>query len=287
MPEPTDSPYRLPPLPEIVSSWNPFDLSDRLNLRYEHAPGSEEQVEQSEHARESAGVGVGAGAGLGITQPEPASRPHSRAVSYDTQTLNIDNPTPDPDRASSRFAHSETQLLPSASGPESPHVVKCPTKKTIVHRRLSWVPATILVLAVYSTIVSGVYLIVAFIKPRYGRLIGVDGRLAASTATLLSTLFAKTVELSYVTVCVAFLGQVLTRRAITRGSRGISISDMSMRTWIMQPGSLIVHWESLRYSGWTILGAITLTATFVAMLYTTAAEALGRSPIFQGLANDQ
>jgi hypothetical protein len=50
---------------------------------------------------------------------------------------------------------------------------------------------------------------------------------------------------------------------------------MSMRTWIMQPGSLIVHWETVRYSALTVLGLITLTATVVAMLYTTAAEALG------------
>ncbi|KAL6233262.1 hypothetical protein BDW75DRAFT_215695 [Aspergillus navahoensis] len=251
--------YRLPPLPEFVSSWNPFDLGDRTNIRYEHAPNAEEADNKPDRP-----------VGLGISQPA-----HSRSASYDTtQTA-----TTTPDAASSRFANSETNLLGGHSQSRSqsqshPHVVKCPTKRTIVHRRLSWVPATIIVLAFYSTILSGIYLVVAFMKPRYGRFIGVDGKLSASTASLLSTLFAKTIELAYVTVCVAFLGQVLTRRAITKGSRGISISDMSMRTWIMQPGSLIVHWESLRYSGWTILGAITLTATVVAMLYTTAAEAL-------------
>ncbi|KAL5044332.1 hypothetical protein BDW71DRAFT_209335 [Aspergillus fruticulosus] len=257
--------YRLPPLPEFVSSWNPFDLGDRTNIRYEHAPNAEEADNKPDRP-----------VGLGISQPA-----HSRSTSYDTTQTTATTP----DAASSRFANSETSLLGEDSHLRSqsqsqsqshphPHVVKCPTKKTIIHRRLSWVPATIIVLAFYSTIFSGIYLVVAFMKPRYGRFIGVDGKLAASTASLLSTLFAKTIELAYVTVCVAFLGQVLTRRAITKGSRGISISDMSMRTWIMQPGSLIVHWESLRYSGWTILGAITLTATVVAMLYTTAAEAL-------------
>ncbi|KAL4738377.1 hypothetical protein BDV11DRAFT_189787 [Aspergillus similis] len=252
--------YRLPPLPEFVSSWNPIDLGDRSNIRYEHAPNVDEADDQPVRP-----------VGLGISQPAA----HSRSASYDTTQTTATTP----DVSSSRFANSETNLLSerergrSRSQSQS-HLVKCPTKKTIVHRRLSWVPATILVLAFYSTIFSGIYLVVAFIKPRYGQFIGVDGKLAASTASLLSTLFAKTIELAYVTVCVAFLGQVLTRRAITKGSRGISISDMSMRTWIMQPGSLIVHWESLRYSGWTILGAITLTATVVAMLYTTAAEAL-------------
>jgi hypothetical protein len=40
---------------------------------------------------------------------------------------------------------------------------------------------------------------------------------------------------------------------------------------------MIVHWETLRYSALTFLGTIALVATFVAMLYTTAAEALGGS----------
>lgn len=136
-------------------------------------------------------------------------------------------------------------------------------------------PITILILAIYCALMSGLFMAVAFWKPRYGKRIGPNGGVAASTATLLSALFAKTVELSYVTVCVAFLGQVLSRRAITKGSRGISISDMNMRAWIMQPGSLIVHWETLRYSALTILGIFALTAALVSMLYTTAAEALG------------
>lgn len=135
-------------------------------------------------------------------------------------------------------------------------------------------PITILILAIYCALMSGLFMAVAFWKPRYGKRIGPNGGVAASTATLLSALFAKTVELSYVTVCVAFLGQVLSRRAITKGSRGISISDMNMRAWIMQPGSLIVHWETLRYSALTILGIFALTAALVSMLYTTAAEAL-------------
>lgn len=155
-----------------------------------------------------------------------------------------------------------------------PHSPNCPSHKTILQRRLSWVPITILVLAFYATIFSGIYLIVAFWKPRWD-VINDKQALAPSTANLLCAFFAKTIELAYVTICVAFLGQVLSRRALTRDSRGISIADMSMRAWIMQPGSMIVHWETLRYSGLTILGTIALVATFVAMLYTTAAEALG------------
>lgn len=120
---------------------------------------------------------------------------------------------------------------------------------------------------------SGLYLAVACIKLRYGRKIGDDG-LVPSTATLLSALFAKTIELSFVTVFVAFLGQVLSRRALAMNADGVTISDMSMRTWVMQPGTLITHWENVKHSGLSVLGMIALTTTFIAMLYTTAAEAL-------------
>jgi hypothetical protein len=99
--------------------------------------------------------------------------------------------------------------------------------------------------------------------------------MAPSTASLLSAFFAKTIELSFVTVFVAFLGQVLTRRALMKHSSGITIADMSMRSWIMQPGTLITHWENVRHSGLTFLGMISLTTAIMAMLYTTAAETLG------------
>ena len=99
--------------------------------------------------------------------------------------------------------------------------------------------------------------------------------MAPSTASLLSALFAKTIELSFVTVFVAFLGQVLSRRAIAKNSVGVTIADMSMRAWVMQPGTLITHWEAVKYAGFTTLGAIALIATLMAMLYTTAADALG------------
>lgn len=59
------------------------------------------------------------------------------------------------------------------------------------------------------------------------------------------------------------------------GSEGISISDMNMRVWIMQPGSMIVHWEALQFSALTLLGLFALISTFAGMLYTTAAQALG------------
>ncbi|EEP76297.1 predicted protein [Uncinocarpus reesii 1704] len=152
--------------------------------------------------------------------------------------------------------------------------IKCSSRNNVIQRRTSWLSISILLLAFYSTAFSGIYLVVACVKPRFGNRIGTDGGLAPSTASLLSAFFAKTIELSFVTVFVAFLGQVLSRRALAKRSPGISIADMSMRSWIMQPGTLLTHWENVRYSALTILGMTALTTAWMAMLYTTAAETL-------------
>jgi hypothetical protein len=96
---------------------------------------------------------------------------------------------------------------------------------------------TVTILAIYSTIFSGIYLVIASTKPTYGDKIhtkrgSAKGGMSLATATLLSTFFARTIELSFVTVFVAFLGQVLSRRAFRKQSRGITIAEMSMRTWV-------------------------------------------------------
>lgn len=154
----------------------------------------------------------------------------------------------------------------------------CTAKNDISQGRGNWLFITIMILAVYSTVLSGIWLMIAITKPRYGQKITSNhGKLAPNTASLLCAAFAKTIELSFVTVFVAFLGQVLSRRAIMHSSRGITIAEMSMRSWVMQPGTLITHWESVRYAGTTFLGAIALTGALMAMLYTTASDALGRS----------
>lgn len=205
----------------------------------------------------------------------PAPYPTSQTIQSPEASLpqNMDQISSQP---SIRYdVHSDEKSLgSSSSGGGYTNNVKCPTQGKVLQRRLSWLSVSILALALYSTIVSGMYLVVAFVKPRFGRGIG-DTGIAPSTASLLSALLAKTIELSFVTVFVAFLGQVLSRRAISNSSSGITIADMSMRAWIMQPGTLITHWETVKYAAFTILGVIALIATFVAMLYTTAADALG------------
>ncbi|PLN79784.1 hypothetical protein BDW42DRAFT_186498 [Aspergillus taichungensis] len=154
------------------------------------------------------------------------------------------------------------------------HGIKCPARGHLVKSRWSWLPVSIILLAVYATLASGLYLVVALVRPQYGDRIGSQRGLAPATATLLSAMIAKSIELSYVTVCVAFVGQVLSRRALLRRSRGITIPEMNLRTWIMQPGSLLVQGEMLQQAAGTVLGVLALTAAIVSMLYTTAAEAL-------------
>ena len=94
---------------------------------------------------------------------------------------------------------------------------------------------TLCILSIYSTGLSGVWFIVSIYQPEYGRGVstGRGWELMPSTATLVATLLAKTIELSFVTVFVAVLGQVLTRRAFSKLSRGVTLAEMTMRNWVI------------------------------------------------------
>ncbi|KAK8026819.1 mcm2 3 5 family protein [Apiospora marii] len=95
-----------------------------------------------------------------------------------------------------------------------------------------------------------------------------------ATASLVATAIAKLTELTFVTVFVGCLGQVLTRRAFAENSMGMTISEMTMRNWAIQPGSLVSHWDTVTYSGKTLLGILTMIATISSMAYTAASDAL-------------
>jgi len=151
----------------------------------------------------------------------------------------------------------------------------CPTHSDILTSPWSWISVPLLFLALYSTAFSGIFLGIALAKPRWGDKVGTNGHLSFANASLLSAIFSKTVEISFVTVFVALLGQVLTRRAFSKrdGTGGISIAEMNMRTWIMQPGSLLVNLKAVQYAN-SFLGGIVLISAFSATWYTTASEAL-------------
>ncbi|KAI0107192.1 hypothetical protein GGR51DRAFT_571097 [Nemania sp. FL0031] len=152
----------------------------------------------------------------------------------------------------------------------------CHSRRDVYIKRLSWLYITLIILSIYSTVLSGLWLGVAIFQPQYGRSIstGSGWQITPSTATLLATLAARTIELSFVTVFVSVLGQVLTRRAISRFSRGVTLAEMTMRNWVIQPGSLLTHWEGLPNAATTLLGALTLIATICSLFYTTASDAM-------------
>ncbi|KAI0528214.1 hypothetical protein F5B22DRAFT_641186 [Xylaria bambusicola] len=182
------------------------------------------------------------------------------------------NPTPSPTAIVSEDEGDTNHPLSQCAISQ----LKCYSRKDVYVKRWSWLYATLVVLSIYSTVFSGIWLVVSIVQPRYGRGIstGNGWQVTPSTATLLATLGAKTIELSFVTVFVAVLGQVLTRRAFSRLSRGVTLAEMTMRNWVIQPGSLLTHWDGIPYAATTFLGALTLTATFCALFYTTASDAM-------------
>jgi hypothetical protein len=138
-----------------------------------------------------------------------------------------------------------------------------------------WVFAFILILTFLSTALSGIYFVIAIMAPRWGKYISSHG-LSLSTANVLIQLFAKLIEMTFVTAFIAFLGQKFTRKAL-RATGGVTVAEMGMRDWIMQPGSILLQQaRSVKYAGWSWIGVLTLVAALASVLYTTAASALSK-----------
>ncbi|KZL68008.1 MCM2/3/5 family protein [Colletotrichum tofieldiae] len=150
----------------------------------------------------------------------------------------------------------------------------CDSQKDVHRKKHNWLSLSILALSVYSTSLSCLWFIVAIVQPRWGPQISSSGGILPSTASLVCAMFAKTIEISFVTVFVTFIGQVLTRRAFVRKSKGMTLAEMTMRNWVIQPGFLITHSETLPYAGTTLLGMLSLIATVASTFYTTASDAM-------------
>ncbi|KAJ8064730.1 hypothetical protein OCU04_007048 [Sclerotinia nivalis] len=150
----------------------------------------------------------------------------------------------------------------------------CAANNDIHSRVRSWTSVSVLCLCIYSTIFSGIWFFIAVLQPRYGERIKTNGSLTPTTASILFAGFAKSIELSFVTIFVNFLGQVLSRRSLIRNSDGVTVAELTMRNWVIQPGFMITNPKILRRAALSILGGITLTAAFVAMFYTTASDAI-------------
>lgn len=108
----------------------------------------------------------------------------------------------------------------------------------------------------------------------YGSTISTNGKISASTAVTLTALFAKMVELSFVTVLVCVIGQYLSRRAFVQKGDGVTLGALTLRNWILQPGVIFTHFRVIWAQHRTFLPWFCLAVTIGATLYTTATSAL-------------
>ncbi|KAI5289197.1 hypothetical protein KEM54_004250 [Ascosphaera aggregata] len=155
----------------------------------------------------------------------------------------------------------------------------CTTRERITRNRAASIAVICVGFAAFAG--SFLYMYAAFKKPDWSDKINTDGGLSPTTASLLCTLIAKVIEMAFVTVVVASIGQHLSHRAIGNQS-GITIADLSMRNWALQPGTVFTQFRSVRHSAPTVAGLFTISATLGAMFYTTAAEALVSPKITMG-----
>lgn len=176
--------------------------------------------------------------------------------------------------------------LPESAQPHQRHdkssnsrYYECPSMRPSIERKWTWFNKIVVGLAVFSTLFSGAFLGIAIYRPRWGYGIGPQGRLSYNAATLLCILISKAVELAFATTFVAFLGQTLSMRAIqppgsVRTLRGLSMAEINMKLWVLQPGTLMTHWSGARYVLLSMIGLSTLVATIGTTFYTTAAQSL-------------
>lgn len=101
----------------------------------------------------------------------------------------------------------------------------------IIQPRRDMVSVGLAVVSAYSTFMSGLFLVIAIVQPRYGYIISDRGHLSPASAALITAFLAKTIELSFVMVFLAFLGQILSRRALQQ--RGVTLSNVAMRSWVL------------------------------------------------------
>ena len=147
-----------------------------------------------------------------------------------------------------------------------------PDHSDISFAKTNWRSFGNLLLSIYATAFSAVFLAVAIWQPRYGKWISPTARLTPSTADLLVNIFAKSIEVASAGVYINFLGQLLTKRSLR--SRGISLADIAVREWLIQPGFIVWEWRNIKYAGTTILGSTSLLAAIAIYSFTVAANSL-------------
>jgi hypothetical protein len=133
--------------------------------------------------------------------------------------------------------------------------------------------AIVLLSSLYSTTFSGVWFISAAMGHRFGSL-NQPGSWSVEDVSTMIALLAKAIEVSFVLVCVACIGQELSRRLVKKDSLGITMSEMQLKYFLMQPGSIVTNFPAFMAVSTTYMGLLTLVAAVSAMFYTTASDAL-------------
>ncbi|KAJ4218538.1 hypothetical protein NW759_008431 [Fusarium solani] len=144
----------------------------------------------------------------------------------------------------------------------------------MLHPKFGPAAVAMLLLALFSTTLSGLWLVVAIIQPRWGFMISTTNGLSPSNAATLTALLGKTIEVASITVFISCIGQAMTRRAVAKKSAGITLADITIRNWVIQSGYIFTHYQTLLVAGRTLFGALALLALVTTILYTTASEAL-------------
>ncbi|KAG6176425.1 hypothetical protein E4U34_004048 [Claviceps purpurea] len=159
----------------------------------------------------------------------------------------------------------------------------CSSRANAKQPHASWISWVVLVLSFYSTAMSLMWLAVSIKQPTWGHIISTKSILPPTKAAFITTLVAKTIELSFVTVFITLLGQVITRKSFRKRNRGgMNLAEITMRNWILQPGSLLTHYNTVYYAGFTMVGCLTLLATITSMFYTTASDAMVSPKLMYG-----
>lgn len=85
----------------------------------------------------------------------------------------------------------------------------CPSKKLFFQPGIHCFAVWITVLAFFSTTFSGIYMIIALQAPRWNKIIDSRGKITPDAASVTVQLLAKLIELSFVTVCIIVIGQII------------------------------------------------------------------------------
>jgi hypothetical protein len=177
----------------------------------------------------------------------------------------------------SQDCNSDARPLKSAQGAKDDFLPgrECRATRECSTPRLSWLNGNIIFICSLSTALSASFAFLAMKGQRYGDYVGnhPKARMSRSTAIIWTSVVAKTIELSFVTGVVALLGQVLSRRALINSSQGVTLYELTMWRWIVQPGTLVTT-TTARYAGISVLGVLTLLCTILSTVYGTAATAL-------------